>query len=588
MELLKRRTTMINFNKKDPVADTIRGIMEKELVGNQKKLDKNHNGKLDSQDFKILRGQKKATEDVEQIDELSKSTLGSYAKKASRDAVITRKIGADFERKADAARSPGMKAASNEISSRYKQKSFKRRDGLEKAVDRLSKEEVEQIDELKKSTLASYAKKAGDESSYYSFAAGSRSAKDPQRLVSDKLAMKRQSGANKAIDRLSKEDVEAVEENAFDYKSPRQPEPNGGSGVKKGTRYGGSKQKEKPEQEMPKEKNEEYVDEKFGGTQNMLNQTTHKSNDPMRRLKITTDHPRFANKPLNSTSQNILKNRLKSAQGTHSKPNLPEEAFTLKKMKENYEEPILDEMINEVLSKDASAYDYIHDFVHSDNPKFAGKSKAERKKQALAAYYAKKNEEYVEEGMLKNAAKKAFKALTGGSDEDQRKDLQRKMGVPQTGQKPVKEEEQVDEVVHVYRQDADRDRGPLASKHSAPYREVNQKARDKLAGEVKSARKSGAFKVTTHASSTGYSGKNFTQKTAGGSEGSKLHVMGLKNMKANESVVMEGRSPVSSQGMDTPFVTDAENKPLANAKELAAKTMKRMKNEMLGKTGTSE
>jgi hypothetical protein len=261
--------------------------------------------------------------------------------------------------------------------------------------------------------------------------------------------------------------------------------------VKKGTRYGGSKQKEKPEQEMPKEKNEEYVDEKFGGTQNMLNQTTHKSNDPMRRLKVTTDHPRFANKPLNSTSQNILKNRLKSAQGTHSKPNLPEETFTLKKMREKYEEPIIDEMINEVLSKDASAYDYIHDFVHSDNPKFAGKSKAERKKQALAAYYAKKNEEYVEEGMLKNAAKKAFKALTGGSDEDQRKDLQRKMGVPQTGKKPTKEE-----------------------------------------------------------------------------------------------VTMESKGPTSQ--MDQPFVTDAENKPLNNAKELAAKTMKKMKSEMLGKAGTSE
>jgi predicted phosphodiesterase len=42
-----------------------------------------------------------------------------------------------------------------------------------------------------------------------------------------------------------------------------------------------------------------------------------------------------------------LKNRLKSAQGTHSKPNLPEETFTLKKMREKYEEPIIDEMINE-------------------------------------------------------------------------------------------------------------------------------------------------------------------------------------------------------------------------------------------------
>jgi len=53
-----------------------------------------------------------------------------------------------------------------------------------------------------------------------------------------------------------------------------------------------------------------------------------------------------------------------------------------------------------------------------------------------------------------------------------------------------------------------------------------------------------------------------------------------------EEVVMEGRPPTSQ--MDTPFVTDGENKPLGNAKELAAKTMKRMKNEMLGKTGTSE
>ena len=301
---------MINLKKNDAIADAVRDIMEKELKGNQTKLDKNHNGKLDGQDFKILRGQKKATEDVE-----------------------------------------------------------------------------------------------------------------------------------------------AVEENAFDYKSPRQPEPNGGSGVKKGARYGGSKQKEKPEQEEPKEKKEEV-------------------------------------------------------------------RFTLKTMKEKYEEPIIDELINEVLSKNADAGDWIHDFVHSDNPKFKGKSNAERKKMALGAYYAKQDEEAVQEGYpvspgwpafkkkkakepvdakdskvqegLKSVVKKTFKALTGGSDEDQRKDLQRKIGVPQTGKKPTQKEE----------------------------------------------------------------------------------------------VVMEGRPPTSQ--MDTPFVTDGENKPLNNAKDLAAKTMKRMKNEMLGKTGTSE
>lgn len=150
---------MINFNKKDPVADAIRDIMEKELKGNQTKLDKNHNGKLDKQDFEILRGQK--VKEGTDVNDRSEDTLAGRIKTKKKDDVGP---GADFK------------------SSKVK----------------LKAEEAE------------------------------------------------------------------LEENAFDYKSPRQPEPNGGSGVKKGSRYGGSKQKEKPEQEMPKEKNEEveHIEEK--------------------------------------------------------------------------------------------------------------------------------------------------------------------------------------------------------------------------------------------------------------------------------------------------------------------------------------
>jgi hypothetical protein len=48
-----------------------------------------------------------------------------------------------------------------------------------------------------------------------------------------------------------------------------------------------------------------------------------------------------------------------------------------------------EEQLDEKLPASASAGDYIHDFVHSDNPKFAGKSKEERKKMALGAFYAK-------------------------------------------------------------------------------------------------------------------------------------------------------------------------------------------------------
>ena len=47
------------------------------------------------------------------------------------------------------------------------------------------------------------------------------------------------------------------------------------------------------------------------------------------------------------------------------------------------------EQLDEKLPASASAGDYIHDFVHSDNPKFAGKSTKERQKMALGAFYAK-------------------------------------------------------------------------------------------------------------------------------------------------------------------------------------------------------
>jgi hypothetical protein len=138
------------------------------------------------------------------------------------------------------------------------------------------------------------------------------------------------------------------------------------------------------------------------------------------------------------------------------------ESVSLKGFKARYEEhSIFEQMVNEVLSKDADAGAWIHDFVHSDNPKFEGKSKAERKKMALAAYYAKqRNEEVeqVEEAMgekaagdldfiskVKGVAKKVGRALGGPDDEGHKKDLQRKMGIPQTGKPSMaKQNEEVE------------------------------------------------------------------------------------------------------------------------------------------------
>jgi len=527
---------MINLKKNDAIADAVRGIMEKELKGNQTKLDKNHNGHLDKQDFEILRAQKgkKVKEEAEKTED----TLVGRIKTNKKDDV-----------------GPGSDFKSSKV--------------------KLKAEEAE------------------------------------------------------------------LEENAFDYKSPRQPEPNGGSGVKKGTRYGGSKQKD----DTPKGPN--YDDLESGKT------NWKKENDLVKTLKHgykkeevesleeknwiagAIKHPGAETAAAKKAGMSVQAYASKHQHDSGTAGKRARLAMTLKKMRENYEEPIIDELINEVLSKDASAGDWIHDFVHSDNPKFAGKSKAERKKMALGAYYKKQNEEAVQEG-LKSVAKKAFKALTGGSDEDQRKDLQRKMGVPQTGKKPTqKEEVELDEdiMTHItlgkkvknteggHDQDVSHKGKKIGSISSYSHRTgtrygMNHDASgDATAGSrspeeaISDLRQAHAqhLKSMREESETVEEGRNDTPTPYGSllnrpvsptvaqtgpRKGmiTKKHATRLKDrIKANlnkEEVTMESKGPTSQ--MDEPFITNAENKPLNNAKELASKTLKRMKNEMLGKAGTSE
>ena len=71
--------------------------------------------------------------------------------------------------------------------------------------------------------------------------------------------------------------------------------------------------------------------------------------------------------------------------------------------------------LNEVLTKKTPTKEVISDFVHSDNPKFAGKSKKERIKMALGAYYgmhpekSKKVDEDLAIPMLEDGKKKKKK-----------------------------------------------------------------------------------------------------------------------------------------------------------------------------------
>jgi predicted Zn-dependent peptidase len=75
---------MYSDNLTQKVAQAVTKIMDEELKGKQHKIDANKNGKVDAHDFKLLRAKKEVKEESEQIDELSKKTLGSYVKKAHR------------------------------------------------------------------------------------------------------------------------------------------------------------------------------------------------------------------------------------------------------------------------------------------------------------------------------------------------------------------------------------------------------------------------------------------------------------------------------------------------------------------------
>jgi hypothetical protein len=71
--------------------------------------------------------------------------------------------------------------------------------------------------------------------------------------------------------------------------------------------------------------------------------------------------------------------------------------------------------LHEVLSKDAKAGDWIHDFVNSTNPKFDGKSKKERINMALGAYYdTNKKKDGVSEGYQSHSGRSHGNPYGGG------------------------------------------------------------------------------------------------------------------------------------------------------------------------------
>ena len=151
-------------------------------------------------------------EEVEQVDELSKGTMGRYINKAAT------KMGSQGV-------TAGLKIAADEKSSKNFKDMGKREKGIKLAVKKLTKEDVEQVDEISKATMGRYINKAKDSIDMTSYRSGIKdgtaiSSSTPYKSNNplEKKLSKRHKGIETAVKKLTKEDIDAVKQMNESYK----------------------------------------------------------------------------------------------------------------------------------------------------------------------------------------------------------------------------------------------------------------------------------------------------------------------------------------------------------------------------------
>ena len=172
------------------------------------------------------KGVKSVSEETEQIDELSKDTLQNYTQKAkavSKNAKAYGSYNADPD--------------DSDLADKNWKKHEKLEKGIMKAKEKMNKEEVEQIDELSKSTLGSYVNKASRDASTSKAASAnwahtSTKAKNPR--VKDAAAKysdeeearhnKRMTGIGQAVKKITKEESELDEREMTDAEMEKREE----------------------------------------------------------------------------------------------------------------------------------------------------------------------------------------------------------------------------------------------------------------------------------------------------------------------------------------------------------------------------
>ena len=145
-----------------------------------------------------MASKKLAKEESEQIDELSKATMGRYINRA-KDSIDM------------ASYRQGHKEAHGSSSKALEKKLTKRHKGISTAVNKLTKEDAEQIDELSKATMGRYINKAADRMSTQGVTAGLKIAADEKSKKNFDNIAKRQKGIATAVKKLTKEEQDFID-----------------------------------------------------------------------------------------------------------------------------------------------------------------------------------------------------------------------------------------------------------------------------------------------------------------------------------------------------------------------------------------
>ena len=165
-------------------------------------------------------GKSNLPEDIEQVDELSKQTMGSYIKKASHDVATKSAATGRYADRANAVKDQMKKGDYSNYQQGKKDdatadkmfnKSWKRREGIAKATDKLTKEDV-QVDEVLDTNIKKFA--------YLMKAKRSIKKSDPNDIKQANDIANRTIGAKRLMNKLTKkkvsEDVEQVDELSTD------------------------------------------------------------------------------------------------------------------------------------------------------------------------------------------------------------------------------------------------------------------------------------------------------------------------------------------------------------------------------------